>query len=65
MRANYPRRNTGKKKDKVLARYVNEYIALCVVYGAERAKEILQERHEGSKNNEKRIDKHPSESERQ
>lgn len=51
MKANYPRSHTGKKKDKVLARYVNEYIALCVVYGAERAKEILQERHEGSKNN--------------
>lgn len=51
MRANYPRRNTGKKKDKVLARYVNEYIALCIIYGAERAREILQEKHEGSKNN--------------
>lgn len=51
MRANYPRSNTGKKKDKVLARYVNEYIALCIVYGAERAREILQERYEGSKNN--------------
>ena len=51
MRANYPRSHTGKKKDEVLARYINEYIALCIVYGAERAKEILQERHEGSKNN--------------
>lgn len=51
MRANYPRSHTGKKKDKVLARYVNEYIALCIVYGAERARKILQERHEGSKNN--------------
>lgn len=65
MRANYPRRNTVKKKDKVLARYVNDYIYLCMVYGVDRANEILQERHEGSKNNEKRIDKHPSESERQ
>lgn len=52
MRANYPRRNTGKKKDKVLARYVNEYIALCIIYGAERAREILQERHEGRKDDE-------------
>lgn len=34
MRANYPRRNTDKKKDEVLARYINEYIALCMVYGA-------------------------------
>ena len=60
MRANYPRRNTGKKNDEILARYVNEYIALCIIYGAEKAKEILQERHKGSKNDEKRIDKHPS-----
>lgn len=52
MRANYPQIHTGKKKDKVLARYVNEYIALCVVYGVDRAKEILQERREGSKDNE-------------
>ena len=51
MRANYPRRNTGKKKDKVLARYVNEYIALCIIYGVDRANEILQEKHERSKNN--------------
>lgn len=52
MRANYPRRNTGKKKDKVLARYINEYIALCMVYGAEKAKEILQEKHKGGKHHE-------------
>ena len=51
MKANYPRRNTGKKKDKVLARYVNDYIYLCMVYGVDRANEILQERHEGSKDN--------------
>lgn len=61
MRANYPRSNTGKKKDKILARCVNDYIYLCMVYGVDRANEILQERHEGSKSNEKRIDKHPSE----
>lgn len=52
MRANYPRRNTDKKKDEVLARYINEYIALCMVYGAEKAKEILQEKHKGSKHHE-------------
>lgn len=51
MRANYPRSNTGKKKDEILARYVNEYIALCIIYGAERSREILQEKHEGSKDN--------------
>lgn len=51
MRANYPRSNTGKKKDKILARYINDYIYLCMVYGVDRANEILQERHEGSKNN--------------
>lgn len=51
MRANYPRSHTGKKKDEILARYVNEYIALCIVYGAERTREILQERHEWSKDN--------------
>jgi hypothetical protein len=51
MRANYPRSHTGKKKNMVLARYINEYIALCIVYGVDRANEILQERHEGSKNN--------------
>lgn len=51
MRANYPRSHTGKKKNMVLARYINEYIALCIVYGAERAKEILQEKHEGNENN--------------
>lgn len=51
MRANYPRRNTGKKKDKVLARCVNDYIYLCMVYGVDRANEILQERHGGSKDN--------------
>lgn len=61
MRANYPRRNTGKKKDEILASYINDYIYLCMVYGVDRANEILQEKHEGSKNNEKRIDKHPSE----
>lgn len=51
MRANYPRRHTGKKKDEILARYVNDYIYLCMVYGVDRANEILQERLEGSKNN--------------
>lgn len=49
MKANYPKSHTGKKNDEILARYVNEYIALCIVYGAERAREILQERHEGRK----------------
>lgn len=61
MKANYPKSHTGKKNDEILARYVNDYIYLCMVYGVDRANEILQERHEGSKNNEKRIDKHPSE----
>lgn len=51
MRANYPRRNTGKEKDEILARCVNDYIYLCMVYGVDRANEILQERHEGSKDN--------------
>lgn len=51
MRANYPQSNTGKKKDEILARYVNEYIVLYMVYGTERAKEILQERYKGSKDN--------------
>lgn len=50
MRANYPRSHTGKKKDEVLARCVNDYIYLCMVYGVDRANEILQEKHEGSKN---------------
>lgn len=52
MRANYPRRNMGKKNDKVLARYINEYIALCMVYGAKKAKEIFQEKHKGAKHHE-------------
>ena len=51
MKANYPRSHTSKKKDEVLARCVNDYIYLCMVYGTEKAKEILQERHGGSKNN--------------
>ena len=51
MRANYPRSNTGKKKDEILASYINDYIYLCMVYGVDRANEILQEKHEGSKNN--------------
>ena len=55
MRANYPRRNTGKKKDKVLTRYTNECIALCVVYGVEKAKEMLQEKHEGRKHYERKL----------
>ncbi len=51
MRANYPRNHTGKEKDEILARCVNDYIYLCMVYGVDRANEILQERHEGSKDN--------------
>ena len=51
MRANYPRSHTGKKKDEILARYIKDYIYLCMVYGVDRANEILQEKHEGSKNN--------------
>lgn len=51
MKANYPRSHTGKKKDEVLARCVNDYIYLCMVYGVDLANDILQERHEGSKNN--------------
>lgn len=51
MRDNYPQSNTGKKKDEILAHYINDYIYLCMVYGVDRANEILQERHEESKNN--------------
>lgn len=51
MRTNYPQSNTGKKKDEILARYINDYIYLCMVYGVDRANEILQERYEGSKDN--------------
>lgn len=51
MKANYPKSHTGKKNDEILARYVNDYIYLCMVYGVDLANEILQERHGGSKNN--------------
>lgn len=51
MRDNYPQSNTGKKKDEILASYINDYIYLCMVYGVDWANEILKERHEGSKNN--------------
>ena len=51
MRDNYPQSNTGKKKDEIFARYINDYIYLYMVYGVDRANEILQERYEGSKDN--------------
>ncbi len=51
MRANYPRSHTGKKKDEILARCVNDYIYLCMVFGVDRANEILQERLERRKDN--------------
>lgn len=52
MKANYHQESRATKKGNALiSRYISEYLTLCMIYGDKRAMEILQERHEGSKNN--------------